>query len=250
MINANRKSYIIIGLLLSLNILAQESLTLFINTSEGGEKTERRIADLKEYLHQQDCPITNIETQAVYSEPIKSDFIFSPLEYQFPKAYQQISKIKVINNAPLSSSILVRAATGIDDIKALSEVHIAFLSEQSVTGYQLAQELFNKAGVEHHLDKMVFTQTNIGAMSLLIHKDAFAAVVATPLADKWSKANGFKTVMVSQEVTPGGLWASDKIAEATLNNCQAAFEALTTKNRSQKNALKVFPGWVVGFEAQ
>ncbi len=231
---------------LSTGLQAAEPLTLFIQSSEGGAISGRGLHNFSRYLTGQDCPVGAIETAAELPDGLNAQLVFVPLKSTQNLPYQPLLNVQVLNNAELSASVLVRGSTAVSDLKSLSGVRIAFISPESVSGYQLAQALFAANGVEHKRDRITFTRTNVGAMSLLLHKDVFAAVIATPLADKWSEANDLKIVGVTRAVEPGALWGRD-LSPALRANCRSAFMALSDGSRSSKKLLKIFPGWLQGF---
>ena len=238
-------------LLLSLSgysggLFAAEPLTMFVSSAEGGAISGRRLHNLSRYLTQQGCPVSDIETAAEYPQDLNAQLVFAPLEHDFGSDYRPLLNLKVLNGAELSASVLVRGSTAVPDLQALSGVRIAFLSPDSVTGYLLARDLFASVGVEHKSDRITYTRTSVGAMSLLLHKDVFAAVIATPLADKWSRDNDLQLVGVTEAVNPGALW-SKGMSPAMQARCQAAFLELSDGSRSSKKLLKIFPGWLQGF---
>lgn len=233
---------------LSVEVSAAEPLTLFINSAEGGAISGRRLNDFSHYLNSNGCPVSAVKTAAEFPEPLTAELVFTALEHDFGTSYQPLLKVKVLNDLALSSSVLVRGSTAVPDLKALQDVRIAFLSPYSITGYQLAQDMFLKHGVEHNRDRITFTRTNVGAMSLLLHKDVFAAVIATPLAEKWRLANDLLVLGVSEAVEAGGLW-SRGLSPATFSACRNAFLGLSDGSRSRKKLLKIFPGWLQGFTA-
>ena len=225
---------------------AAEPLTLFVGSAEGGAISGRRLHNFSRYLNQQGCPVSDIKTAATLPPDLSAQLVFAPLEHEFGAGYQRILNLQVLNGAELSASVLVRGSTAVPDLKALSGVRIAFLSPESVTGYQLARDLFASVGVEHNADRITYTRTSVGAMSLLLHKDVFAAVIATPLADKWRRDNDLQLVGVTDAVNPGALW-SKGMSPALQASCQAAFLGLSDGSRSSKKLLKIFPGWLQGF---
>ncbi len=232
----------------SVSAYAAEPLTLFINSAEGGAISGRRLNSFSHYLNLNGCPVTKVKTAAELPELLTAELVFTALKYNPGKPYQPLLKLKVLNDAALSSSILVRGSTAVTNLRALKGVRIAFLSPYSITGYQLAQDMFLKLGVEHNRDRITFTRTNVGAMSLLLHKDVFAAVIATPLAEKWRQANDLQLLGVSETVEAGGLW-SKELSPAMLAACRRAFLELSDGSRSSQKLLKIFPGWLQGFTA-
>jgi len=161
--------------------------------------------------------------------------------------FEKLSNIKIINNDKLSASVLVRGETGINSIKSLENVRIAFLSPNSITGYQLPSNIFQLANIIHSREKITFTQTNLAAVSLLLHKDVFAATIATPLAKKWAADNNLIIVVTSKEIEAGGLWVKKSLSAKTKENCSRAFTNLTKTGNINKKLIKLFPAWIDSF---
>lgn len=245
-----KKKYLLLFsclLLVTANLFAAESYNLYIDTREGGEISERRINLLKQYLQQNQCNITNVITDNNSAAKPSNGLIFSPLHMPPTEAATQLASIAIINGEPLAASILVKSATGIKDIKNLQGVRISFLSKQSVTGYQLQQELLVQAGVIHSEDKITYTGTHSAAASLLLHGDVFAAAIATPLAKAWAKANNLILVITSKPIQAGGLWATKNMPKDDSENCIKAFTKLTKTNLQEKKLLSLFPAWLDSF---
>ena len=238
---------VILLFLLSLEVSAATPFSLYINSAEGGEVSNRKTEELKQYLNQNGCYIENIEVGTKAVSQINSDFIFIPLEQGHLDSYTKLVAIKMINSEPLSSSILVRGSTGITDLKDLEGVRIAYLSAESKLGFSLPQAMFKSIGLNHLNDRITFTQTNIGAMSLLLHKDVFAAAVASPLAVKWAKANDLNIVAMTDVVGSGGIFVKRSSSKMETGKCQKTFISLSEKTRKNKKLLRIFPAWINGF---
>lgn len=243
----------IIGLLITLFASianAGDGFSFYINATEGGDISALRISHLKNYFKQQQCNIKTIETGNQSTAASGFDIIFMPLKQKMPKSYKKIFDLKVIDKQVLSGSILVRASTGIRDIKNLAGVRMAFLSPHSVTGFGLQKTLFDNAGITLQKDRITYTQTNIGAMSLLLHRDVFAAAVATPLARKWAKANNLHIVIESKSVETGGIWMNNSIAKDYQTLCRQSFINLFQhkRERKMKKLVRIFPTWIDSFK--
>lgn len=225
-------------------------LRLYINATEGGDISDRRLSDLQDYFKKSQCNIQTIEAGHKSAEESAADIVFMPLEQEIAKPFQKIFNLSVVDDQPLSASLLVRSSTGIRDIAELAGVRIAFLSPDSVTGFQLQKTLLDGAGVALKEELVTFTHSHLGAMSLLLHKDVFAAGVATPLAKKWAKANGLTIVAESPQVTAGGIWMKKAFAQEEVVHCENAFQHLFENNRDRriKNLVKIFPVWIKGLK--
>ena len=240
-----------IGFIFPTTSFAAEQLSLYIETTEGGDISKRRIEKFKNYLQLNQCPIEEITYGNKLAITSTSDFLFRPLQPSLPEVkpdpFVKLANIKIINDEKLSASILVRGSTGITNITSLDGVHMAFLSANSITGYKLPRHIFKQQGIVHGKEKITFSQTNIAAVSLLLHKDIFAAAIATPLAKKWAKANDLNIVATSKEVKAGGLWVDQNVSNEIINNCAKAFSQLGKNEVKNKKLLMLFPAWLERF---
>lgn len=224
-----------------------QSISMHMDISEGGEISSRRINNLIKYLKSNRCDVGRINYENKQPYEITEDIVFLPIQGQLAEGYHKQASLQIINNDALSGSILVRRNTGVNDVEALEGVRIAFLSPQSVTGFKLQEQLFKQHGVNFSEDKITYTQSNLGAISLLLHKDVFAAAIATPLAKNWLDKNALKIVASSPSVETGALWMKGSLDKQMIKNCRSAFLKLTTSNNKSKRLLKLFPLWLTGF---
>ncbi len=224
---------------------ANEFLNLHINISEGGDVSKRKSQRLLDHLSNNGCKINSISSEIHTSIPLEASFAFLPLERDILEGYSKVADINIFNDEKLSSSILVRSSTGISNISSLKGVRIALFSSESKIGYQLPQALFNTANIVLNNKKITTVQTNLAAAALLLHKDVFAAAIATPLANKWAKSNSLTIVATSSTINPGNLWAHKTVPLDTANTCVQAFSELNKTN--DKKLLALFPAWVNGF---
>lgn len=228
-------------------IATDEPLSLYIETSEGSTNSKRRIASLKKYLNLNHCKVDTIQLDIKSDSQKTASLVFFPLNEQIPPGYQQLVAIKTLNNESLSASILVRGSTGIDNLAALANTRVALLAPQSTLGYQLPVTMFKKAGVVHHDDKITQVDNNFAAISLLLHKDVFTSVIATPLAKKWAVANDLTIVATSDEVLPGGIWVRSDIDKLDTKACREAFRSMSRSYSKDRKLMTVFPYWVEKF---
>ena len=226
---------------------AEAPSLLYIDSSEGGDVSIRNVDRLKKHLLKYQCDVDIVIGDLDKAVKQSASFIFSPLDRLLPADYLILTNIKVINDEPLSSSILVRNSTGISDIKSLEGVRFALLNKGSVTGYQLPLSILNQAEIRPNFEKVTLVQSNMSAISLLLHKDVFAAAIATPLAEKWANANDLRVVATSDSVSSGALLVNKKVSLETTQKCLSAFKILTLDNSKLKRVMKVFPAWVAGF---
>ncbi len=254
LIDNYRKNYIYIlplVILLSLSSCAIASnppatLNLYINASEGGDLSPRRVDKLTDYFNRLGCNISQIEYGEKSISETEADFFFSATELPQPVNYYKKLWLRTIDNQPLASSILVREATGIQSLSELADVRFAFLSPTSITGYFLPAKMFEQLKISHKKDKITYTQTNVGAISLLLHKDVFAVAIASPLASIWAKQNNLTIVKTSEPVAVGGVWVNHRLTERKLNSCKLAFMKISSPEVS-KRMISVFPAWIESF---
>lgn len=226
---------------------AKQSLSLFIDSNEGGQFFEKRRDQLKQFLINKKCDVRTIKIGNEHQSDTKYDLIFKPLKKKLSSDYIQQLSIKIVDNTPLTASIMVRKSTGIQSLESLNNIHIALLSDQSELGYWLPLEIFDQAGITFSKHKITFTQNNLAAASLLMHKDVFAAVIATPLANRWAVTNDLIMVRKTRELVAGGIWFHKNISDQTANLCSKAFTSLNQSDRRNKKLLSIFPGWVESF---
>lgn len=249
-----RRFFLATSLFLSLSPFAlgvnTGAYTLLIDTSEGGSSSPRLTRQLALYLVDEGCPM---EVSVGDTEPDKA---FSAYFRALSGAADQAN---FIGNAKLKAAavlefgnysqaaILVRASTGISSVTSLGSVHMAFVNQKSITGYLDQQEILRQADVEIDTARQIFTDSHIGALSLLMHGDVFAAGVDVEIADKWAQHNGLKTIARGPARTPGGLYVSKDIDPAILKACVNALTGLNRDQKPGKSLLKLFPDWLTGF---
>jgi len=224
-----------------------DTTTLYVDGSEGGEQSYRRIDKLKTHLGNNQCLIHNISFGKSPDSASNADYVFLPLNKPMPDTFKKILRIKTTNGEALSGSILVKASTGITDLESLDGVLIGFLSPDSLTGYTLPQALFKQAGVVHKQEKITFTDTNFAAITLLLHQDVFASVIATPVAKGWARDNDLHIVASTKTVETGGIWARKNVSSEQITNCKKAFSEINRSEGKYKKLLSIFPYWLDGF---
>lgn len=244
------KVFFVFGLVFFVNVsYSDESLTMLIDSSEGGEISDKRKDQLKKFLKNNQCNVQTIGFDDEHQSNTKYDLIFKPIKKNPGSDYSRQLSIKVLDDTPLTASIMVRKSTAIESLGNLASIHIAFLSEKSELGYQLPIELFDQAGVTFTKHNITFTQSNLAAVSLLMHKDVFAAVIATPLARRWAITNDLSVVSKTRELVPGGIWFHENMSDQRAKLCSDAFMSLNQSDRRAKKLLSIFPGWIESFTA-
>ncbi len=231
----------------SVSSYSQPSLRMYITTQEGANISPRTIANLISYLNQTHCYIDNVIASNGPLFLNNEALFFSAIETKTPTGYQKLLSVKVINNEELSSSVLVRASTGVNELKSLDDIHLAVMSDKSILGNVLALKLLVDAGVNISKEKTIVTDNNLASVSLLMHKDVFAAAIATPLANKWAEANSLHIIAQSEKVIPGGIWAHQDIDRDMLKACRKAFSSIRRDTRIGNKQLALFPAWVDSF---
>lgn len=218
------------------------AVSLSINYDDGGRKGKRHVKKLAEVLKKQGCPV--VASDAANGELAELHFVSSPpyeVRATMPD-YEFVAQAVVADGkASVSGVVLVKASTGIADLKSLQGERIAFVNEQSWSGYLLPKKLLEKAGVSAERDTEFFTGNHAGAVTMMLHGDTFAAAVAEPLAERWAKANDLSIVEVSESIETGGWWMRSDLSQEFRQPCSDALGQL------KKSSMKALPAWIEGF---
>ena len=225
---------------------ASERRILFIDGTEGGETSKRNIKRLEKYLQTNACAVDVVSSNTSQTKQTAS-FIFTALDKTISDSYQKQLSILTVDNEAISTSILVRNSTGIKELKSLQGVRFATLNKSSTLGYLLPLAMLYKADVNIDPDKLTLVQSNISAISLLLHKDVFAAAITTPLAKKWAKANDLRILATSNSLLTGGILVHQETPRSLVQQCLKALTSLSRANTTTKKVSKVFPAWIERF---
>jgi len=223
----------------------------YVDSREGGSTSTRVRDKLQRYLHEADCPLgVSVGNHAPQTEFALS---FSALSrspgVNGTGGEEGPALIAVASGGGYSqAAVLVRSSTGIDSVDKLGSVHMAFVGARSVTGYLDQQQLLEQSGIALDAEKTVFTDNHVGAVSLLMHKDVFAAGVDAGLAQKWAATNGLRIIALGPEREAGGIYISQSVDAQSRAACTEALTALRRDGQPGKSIMKLFPDWVQGFK--
>lgn len=221
----------------------ENALTLSINHDDGGRTSQRHLKTLLNALRENNCRVVAFSADASTS----ADLVFDsqpPEEARNEReGYQFIAQsLTPEGKSVVRGAVVVKASTGIANLKSLQGERIAFVSENSWAGYRLPQQMLQEAGITPERDTVFFVSSHDGAVAMMLHGDVFAAAVAEPLATRWAKANDFSIIQASEPVATGGWWLREGVSDDVGKRCANAFGLLS------KGDMKALPGWIAGFE--
>jgi len=237
--------------LFAANICAGEAPTIYIDLSEGGSESSRQVAKLKNYLKKGQCDAV-IETG--FKSPVKNyDLYFFPLspdkdwlsQTRLTFALQADTR----NGVNTRGVIMVRANTNLKSLTSLKDEPISFLNRYSRLGFLDQQQMFQTADVKLSDQKNFATDNHSAAMTLLLHKDVFAAFVEASLAEQWGEANGLKVLAHGPERKVGGFYISEGVNRLDLKACLISLASINRSQRKGKSLLRLFPDWVTSFKS-
>ncbi len=225
----------------SFHLNAADSLSIYMDFSEGGSSSTRNSNKLINFFKENNCNISSIAKNKK-----DSDFLFLPLDTNnniFAKKILTANTISAENKDKISNSILINKSRGVTDISALSNSRIGLISRDSALTNQLLSNLIDNK-VKLDSNKLIQSNTNVSLISFLLHGDIFAAIIATPLADKWKEQNQLMIITTSKSMPTGGIYINKNINKniTIFNNCINSFKKINTKTK-----LKSFPLWLDGF---
>ncbi|WP_196137943.1 PhnD/SsuA/transferrin family substrate-binding protein [Aliikangiella sp. G2MR2-5] len=229
--------------------------SFIIEQSEGGSNNPRLINKFEEYLSQNKC---NLKVQVfnnikgnLNTVSNATDLYFMPLIEG--KQGKQIRLLKAVSQAGdyTQSAIVVRKNAG-DKLDTVRGSHVSFVSPASKTGYNDQMDLLGRNKIIVDSGNIMFSGNHIGALSLLLHKDVFAAGVDRSLAEKWLDSNNLKIIGIGSKREVGGIYSP---SDANINDsrssgsasCLKALIKLSPRDKKHKRLMKVFPDWLTGF---
>ncbi len=222
-----------------------EPLSLGLDLKEGGRLTPKAVSQFERYMALQDCEL-KIETDS--QKISKSDLYFSALDLPpLLPSHNKVLSASILNNEPLTITILVKSSTGISDLSSLQGERLAIISYISHVGGIKATTLLTASGLDLNKGKIYQTGNYLGAMSLLLHGDVFMAAIPGPLARQWLKHNELTIIAESEPTETGGLFIKPLIGQARKASCITAFKSLKKEHRRDKKMV-IFPSWLTGFK--
>ena len=243
----NRAILFVVLLGLASTVVAgADGATFYFDKTEGGSFSQRALSEFQQYMAEQQCPVTVVNDSA--AENILLFFSAKPLEKSVTDTFNFLLDIKTWNDLPITSAILVRASTGIDNLKSLEDTRVAYITDGSYLGYEIPVRMFKDAGADPGKQEMHMASSHDSAMGLLLHKDVFVSIIAGPLAHRWAEANELAIVAESEPLDIGKVLISRSASEETVSVCRTALLNLKRTTFSDKR-MNVFPRWVEGFRS-
>ena len=242
------------------------SAELVIDVSEGGSESLRLQKKLTRYLADRNCPLQARVDSSFVSKDESEDgskgesadkankkpiaAVFLPLQRPLKLAGSTAKSdpdltIKTLSSVNYSPAVvLVRSVTGVDNLSSLAHESLSAVTQQSISGYQDQMAMLTAAGVQQPNERLVFAGNHIGALSLLMHKDVFAAAVDFSVAERWAKSNGLQVIASGKKRTTGGVYFNKNATPDVKANCSKALLALSRDKQPGKSLLKLFPDWL------
>ncbi|MBF0380831.1 MAG: PhnD/SsuA/transferrin family substrate-binding protein [Magnetococcales bacterium] len=232
--------------------LAEEKtvLQVMIRTGDGGQQKDRHIRKLKTLLTSKGCPARVELIKNGAPTPATTDIEFSPEPISISQKrltnFRLLAQARTIENkTKIGGAIITKKAAGIDDIALLTKKRFSFVSPISHSGYLLQIKMLEEAGVKPDPKQAIFVGNHVGAASMLLHGDTFAATVAAPLARDWLTINKeLHIVAQTPLVETGGWWVNRRVNEKQALVCAKILSQI------KGYRLKLFPSWVGGFNPQ
>ena len=251
-------SLLLASVLVSGDPVKAASAEFVIDISEGGSESLRLQKKLTRYLADRNCPLTvSVDSQSGIKDDSANKAsingiiaIFVPLKpplnlADFSAKTDPDLPITTLSSANYSQAVvLVRAATGVDKLSSLAGEPISAVTRQSISGYQEQMAMLAASGVAASKERLIFAGNHVGALSLLMHKDVFAAAVDFSVAERWAQTNGLRVIATGSKKSIGGVYFNAKIAPKLRANCGQALSALSREEQPGKSLLKLFPDWL------
>jgi hypothetical protein len=225
-------------------------LQVLIRTGDGGQQKTRHIRKLKTLLTSKGCPAKVELIKNDTPTPSSTDLEFAPEPVSITKKrltnFRLMAQARTIENkTKIGGAVITKKATGIDDLALLTKKRFSFVSPFSHSGYLLQIKMLKDAGVTPDPEQVIFVGNHVGAASMLLHGDTFAATVAAPLARDWLTINKELSIVAqSPLVETGGWWINRRVSEKQALVCAKIISQI------KGYKLKLFPSWVGGFNPQ
>jgi len=235
---------------------------LVIDVSEGGSESLRLQKKLTRYLADRNCPLqVRVDSSFIGKDESEGESadkankkpvaaVFLPLQRPLKlaaftaKASPDLT-IKTLSSVKYSQAVvLVRSVTGVDNLSSLAHESFSAVTQQSISGYQDQMAMLTAAGIPQPNERLVFAGNHIGALSLLMHKDVFAAAVDFSVAERWAKSNGLQVIANGQKRATAGVYFNKNTTPEVKANCSQALFALSRDKQPGKSLLKLFPDWL------
>ncbi len=241
------------------NQVDKSPLILLLDQSEGGASSQRNLNKLQKYLFAQSCELqVNVASKFNSQKTNELSVIrFIPIEEKLNSINNNEPLTKLINiysylGNKVQTALVVRGGTT-EHIDGIANEPISIVSKTSFTGNLDSIEISSSLKRKIAYPKMLASGNHMGALSLLLHKDAFATVIELGFARNWIDKNNLKLLATGKESKLAGVYANKKALSYLkqnnlMSNCIKAFESLDRNNKKLNRIFRVFPDWLVGFE--
>ncbi|MCW8997774.1 MAG: PhnD/SsuA/transferrin family substrate-binding protein [Kangiellaceae bacterium] len=226
------------------------TLNLAIDNSDGGNLSARKITAVRGFFGEHDCPV-EVKFSKAGKPAIDADLVFFPLA-SYDKNFLPFVRAESMGRKWIQPAIVVKDSAS-TSLSGLNDIHFSFVNERSRSGFLGQIEMLASAGVKPNLSKAIYAYNHIGAISLLMHKDTFAAGVDSFLAENWLQANNLKIIAKGDKSEVGGIYLnlSSRLNDPGQNRlkqrCQSALLKLNRDERAGRKIMEVFPDWLVRF---
>jgi len=242
-----RKNILLLFLLASMKVSA-EPLSFMFMKGEGGSQSSKAKLSFEAHMLESACDVkVSFVNDGINGSGL--NFSAKPLSSALidEKQYEPLVQVRTYKNYPLTSAVLIKASTGISEIKSIEGERLSVISRSSYLGWEVIHKLYSNA--ETKLDDKDIYETGgyEGAIALLLHGDVFSAALPGPLARRWLTANKLTIVAESDELSIGEVWVRKQLSDDQKQTCKKALIALERTNRRDKR-MDVFPAWVEGFK--
>lgn len=244
-----RKGILLLPLLTSIGVCS-EPLPFLLITGEGGAQSSKAKLSFEAHMAENDCSVkvsfvNNTVTGSVLNFSAKPPS--NNLIDEDKNDYEILVQIRTYKNYPLTSALLVKASTGISDLKSIEGERLSIVSTSSYLGWEVIQGLYHGASTEID-DKDIYEAGGYeGVIALLLHGDVFSAALPGPLARRWLTANRLTIVAESDELDIGEVLVKKELSEVQKQDCRKALISLERTTRRDKR-MSIFPAWVEGFK--
>lgn len=217
-----------------------------IRSGDGGSTSTHALGALESALGGAGCPVSVTPLGAGHppTDSVRLLFDHAPLEAATPPApgFRPLAQaLAADGETTLRGAWVVPAAAGITALTTLANEPLAFVAPPSPSGHAAPRQLLARAGVTPQEWSIIQADDHLGALSLMIHGDAFAAAMAEPVARQWAEVNRLTILAVTEPVTTGGWWIHTSLPSDLATTCALALSRLTPAQR------KALPDWIEGF---
>jgi len=227
---------------------AEQKAQFVIRQGDGGSQRERNLGRIAKILGEHGCPVNVTTLTPSQPTPPKTALEFSHQTHEatskrLPNFHLGLFPRTIDGKTKVGAALVLHKAVGITELAMLDGESIGFVSKDSPAGYLEMRKILEKAGVKEAPEKNSFGDNHVGTASLLLHKEIYAAVVATPMAEEWVEFNGLVIIARTAELESGGLWINNALDPVLAKKCSAALAGL-----KEGLPMRAFPQWIKRFE--